>query len=158
MCMCVSFVYVCFDCVCLLHLLYRYVCVCVYLLTLESLILGDNHLYIACWWMGFLWLTGLHSQGLHHASLFVLRWPGRREAELHFCQSGINTVVGSVQWVISDFKLSWNGRWGKKDLKRTLLFSRTVNRLKNKNKLITHFEIHQSRSMVINQCLMLMFN
>lgn len=66
-----------FDCLCPCAFIHStYMCVCVWLYTftrLVNMILGDDHLYIAWWWMGFLWLTGLHSYRLHCKSVCVVQ-------------------------------------------------------------------------------------
>lgn len=64
-------------------------------------ILGEDHLYCpkdefpvidrSPFYAGFI------------VSLFVMCRLGMRDFDLHFCQSGIDTAVGSVQWVISVF-------------------------------------------------------
>ena len=101
-CVCVCVCACVFVCVCVCVCMCIWVCVwgCIlahgwWIWFLEMIICilpGDG-------WVSCDWQVSIHMGFI--VSLFVLCRLGRREVELYFCQSGIDTVVRSIQRVIS---------------------------------------------------------
>ena len=106
---CICPEYLC-VCVCVRACVFVCVCVCMCIwVCVWGCILAHG------WWIWFLemiicilpgdgwvscdWQVSIHMGFI--VSLFVLCRLGRREVELYFCQSGIDTVVRSIQRVIS---------------------------------------------------------
>lgn len=76
-------------------------CVAAYLYSwLANMILGDDHLYIAWWWMGFLWVTGLHSNGLHCESVCVVQ-AGQEGGRAPFLS--VSHWYSGLKWSVGHF-------------------------------------------------------
>lgn len=78
-----------------------WLCVAAYLYSwLANMILGDDHLYIAWWWMGFPWVTGLHSNGLHCESVCVVQ-AGQEGGRAPFLS--VSHWYSGLKWSVGHF-------------------------------------------------------